>query len=91
MEFLSAIRLNHLYSKDQILTEYINRVDYGYLNYGLKSAAEYYFGRSPKDLTKAEQIALLILPKDARKYDPYNKPKSFHERFETVVSILVKK
>ncbi len=91
MEFLSAIRLNHLYSKDQILTEYIGRVDYGYLNYGLKSAARYYFNRDPLDLTRAEQIALLILPKDSRKYDPYKKPKSFRERFETVVSILVKK
>lgn len=88
MEFMYAVRLNHLYSKDGILTEYINRVDFGYLNYGLKSAAKYYFDREPKDLTKAEQIALLILPKDSKQYDPYRKPKSFRSRFEKVVDIL---
>ena len=58
------------------------------MNHGLKSAAKYYFGREPKNLTKAEQIALLILPKDSRQYDPYRKPKSFRSRFEKVVGIL---
>lgn len=78
-----------MYSKEEILTQYIDRVDFGYLNYGLKSAAKYYFDREPKDLTKAEQIALLILPKDSKKYDPHRKPKSFRSRFETVVGMLV--
>ncbi len=85
-----ALRLNQIYSKDQILTEYINRVNFGYLNYGLKSAAKYYFNRTPNDLTKAEQIALLVLPKDPKKYDPYNKPKLFQQRFHHVVTTLQK-
>lgn len=65
-------------------------MDYGYLNYGLKSGAKYYFGRLPKDLTKAEQIALLILPKDSDKYNPYKKPKNFRTRFESVTGILLR-
>ena len=89
LEFLYAIRLNHMFSKDAILTEYINRVDFGYMNHGLKPAANYYFGREPTDLTQAEQIALLILPKDSKKYDPYRKPKNFRARFEEVVKILI--
>ncbi len=59
------------------------------MNYGLKSGAKYYFDKSPKDLTKAEQIALLILPKDSKSYDPYKKQKNFRTRFEAVTNILV--
>ncbi|MDD5376744.1 MAG: transglycosylase domain-containing protein [Candidatus Gracilibacteria bacterium] len=91
LEFLYAIRLNRLYPKDRILTEYIDRVGFGYLNQGLGSAAKYYFGREPKNLTKAEQIALLILPKDSRRYDPYKKPQTFRSRFEFIVDVLEKK
>lgn len=60
------------------------------MNYGLKSAAKYYFRKSPENLTEAEQIALLILPKDSKKYDPYKKPKNFRTRFEIVTEILTK-
>lgn len=88
LEFLYAMRLNHLLIKEQILTEYINRVHFGHMNYGLGSAAWYYFDREPMHLTKAEQLALLILPKDPTKYDPYKKPKNFHTRFEEVVRTL---
>jgi len=88
LEFLYALRLNHIFSKDQILTGYINRVAFGSMNYGLKSASKYYFDREPRNLTKAEQIVLLIIPKDSQKYNPYQKPKSFRTRFETVTGIL---
>jgi membrane peptidoglycan carboxypeptidase len=60
------------------------------MNYGLKSAARYYLNREPKDLTKAEQIALLVLPKDSKRYDPYDKPKNFRTRFENIVHTLLK-
>lgn len=79
-----------MYSKNQILTEYINRVNFGYLNYGIKSAAKYYFNQEPRNLTHAEQLALLTLPKDPKKYDPYNKPKNFQTRFEGIVNTLMK-
>jgi membrane peptidoglycan carboxypeptidase len=63
-------------------------VAFGSMNYGLKSASKYYFDREPRNLTKAEQIALLIIPKDAQKYNPYQKPKNFRTRFETVTQTL---
>ena len=58
------------------------------MNYGLKSAAKYYFDQEPKNLTHAEQIALLLIPRDPKKYDPFNKPKNFRERFEAVTNTL---
>jgi penicillin-binding protein 1C len=65
-------------------------VYYGYLNYGLTSASRYYFAKEPKNLTKAEQIALLILPKDPKKYNPYKESKAFKERFSLVIKTLKK-
>lgn len=88
LEYIYAIRLNHILSKKEILTRYINRVEFWYLNHWLLSASKYYFNREVKELTKAEQIALLSLPKDPRNYDPYKKPKNFRLRFENVVHIL---
>lgn len=90
LEFLYAIRLNHLYTKDEILEKYLNQVSYGYLNYGLSSASHYFFTKDPENLTKAEQIALLVIPKDAHKFDPYKNPKAFRSRFEKVVAYLQK-
>lgn len=90
LEFVYAVRLNHLYTKEEILTSYIDRVYYGYLNYGLTSASRYYFAKEPKNLTKAEQIALLILPKDPKKYNPYKESRAFKERFSLVIKTLKK-
>ena len=64
-------------SKEAILTGYINRIGFGYLNYGLRSASLYYFAKEPKSLTQAEQIALLVIPKNPNIYDPYKHPKAF--------------
>lgn len=89
LEFMYAVRINHLLTKNQILTEYLNRVGFGYMNYGLKSASIYYFDKEPKNLTRAEQIALLSLPKDPRKYDPYKQPRQFRARFELLTKTLV--
>lgn len=83
------MRINHLLSKEQILTEYLNRVGFGYMNYGLKSASKYYFDKEPSNLTQAEQIALLSLPKDPRKYDPYKQPRNFRARFELLIKTLI--
>lgn len=88
LEFLYAMRLNWKLNKDEILKEYINSVYYGYLNYWLESAANYYFGKNSLNLTQAEQIALLILPKDSTKFDPYKNPKVFKERFDKICDYL---
>lgn len=55
---------------------------------GLGSASRFYFGHTPQNLTHAEQIALLALPKNPELYDPYASPFSFRERFQSIVAIL---
>lgn len=89
-EFYLAIVLNTQYSKDDILEYYLNNIYFWYLNYGVRSASYYYFNKDIKNLTKAEQIGLLILPKNPSKYDPYTKEINFKNRFNKVVEYLNK-
>ncbi len=73
-------------SKEAIITAYVNRIGFWYLNFGLRSASLYYFGKEPKNLTQAEQITLLVIPKNPNIYDPYTHQKAFRERFEMITS-----
>ncbi|MDQ7022903.1 MAG: penicillin-binding transpeptidase domain-containing protein, partial [Candidatus Gracilibacteria bacterium] len=61
---------------------------YGYLNYGIESASKYHFDKSVVNLTKAEQIAILILPKNPSKYDPYRNISNFKIRFKKITNYL---
>lgn len=81
LESLYAIRINHILTKEEILTEYVNRIGFGYMNFGLRSASLYYFGKEPKHLTEAEQVALLIIPKNPNVYDPFLHPVAFQKRY----------
>ncbi len=57
-EALVAFEIERRYSKDQILTMYVNEIYLGHGNYGFEAAARYYFGKGVKDLTLAEAALL---------------------------------
>lgn len=80
-EFLLALLLNTKYSKEEILEKYLNSIYFWYLNYWFESASHFYFWKSLKNLTKAEQIALIVIPKNSEKYDPYKNKSNFERRF----------
>ncbi len=89
-EFYLSLALNKHYSKDEILTNYLSNIYFGYLNYWIKSASNYYFWKDLENLTKAEQIALISLPKNPKKYDPYKNRQEFKTRFKSVTTSLLK-
>jgi len=89
-EFYMALALNKKYSKDEILEFYLNNIYYWHLNYWINSASHYYFWKHINNLTKAEQLALLIIPKNIFKYDPYNNISNFWDRFEKIAKYLEK-
>ncbi len=70
VEALTALRLEQVWSKEQILAAYLNRVDFGNLNLGLAAAADYYFGKPVSDLSEAEAALLAGLPRNPRKLNP---------------------
>ncbi len=62
-EMILALRLEKLYSKEEILTYYINQVFFGSGAYGVEAAARRYFGKHAKDLTLSESAMLVgVLP-----------------------------
>lgn len=62
-EAVVALKLETVYSKDDLMLTYLNRVYLGYGNYGFEDAARFYFGKPAKDLTLSEAATLVgILP-----------------------------
>ena len=71
-ELILAIELERMYSKDEILTMYLNQSPYGGRRNGVESAAKTYFGKSAKDLTLAESALLAAIPNNPGVLNPYN-------------------
>lgn len=71
-ELILAIELERMYSKDQIITMYLNQSPYGGRRNGVESAAQTYFGKSAKDLTLAESALLASIPNNPAVLNPYN-------------------
>lgn len=71
-ELILAIELERMYSKDEIITMYLNQSPYGGRRNGVESAAKTYFGKSAKDLTLAESALLAAIPNNPGVLNPYN-------------------
>lgn len=71
-ELILAIELEKMYSKEQIITMYLNESPYGGRRNGIESAAQTYFGKSAKELNLAESALLAAIPNNPAVLDPYN-------------------
>lgn len=71
-ELILAIELEKMYSKEEIITMYLNQSPYGGRRNGVESAAQTYFGKSAKDLTLAEAALLASIPNNPAVFNPYN-------------------
>jgi penicillin-binding protein 1A len=71
-EAILSIEAERVYSKDQILTMYLNESPYGGRRNGVESASQTYFGHAAKDLTLAEAALLAAIPQSPTLYNPYN-------------------
>ena len=85
LEAARALRLEQLWSKEQILAAYLNRLDFGNLNIGVESAADYYFGKPLADLSDAEAAFLAGLPKNPTRLNPYTNVAQAKQRQATVL------
>jgi len=61
-EYFLAKKIERLYSKDEILSLYVNVINYGEGCFGIQSASEHYFSKSPNELSDSEAILLSGLP-----------------------------
>jgi membrane peptidoglycan carboxypeptidase len=74
-ELILAVELEREYSKDDILTGYLNIAPYGGQEYGVESAARDYFQTDAKDLTLAQATMLAAIPQSPSFYSPYGSSK----------------
>ena len=87
-EAILAIQLEHEYTKDEILTFYLNRISLGESSFGIQAAAKTYFGEDLKNL-KPDQVALLAgLPQAPSRYNPYIHPDAAKNRRTIVLGVM---
>ncbi len=87
-ELLLAFWLEHKFTKDQILTLYINRVYLGSGTYGLEAAANRYFGKSARDLSLKEAAVLAGMLKAPSRYNPISSAERAQERAKVVLQLM---
>jgi 1A family penicillin-binding protein len=90
-ELVIAVAIEQRYTKDEILTMYLNSVFYGDNSFGIEEASKTYFDKKPADLDLAESAMLIgVLPAPSA-YSPITgDPKLAKERQATVLSRMVK-
>ncbi len=73
-EAILSIRLEMIFTKDEILGFYLNQIYYGHGSYGVEAAAQTYFGKHVQDMTLEECAMIAGLPKAPNNYSPYRYP-----------------
>jgi penicillin-binding protein 1A len=89
-EWLTAIKLERNFTKEEILTMYFNTVDYGNNTYGINTAAQSYFSKSPDSLNVQESAVLVGLQKATTTYNPIRNKKRSQERRNVVIAQMQK-
>ena len=79
-EAILSVRLELVFTKDEILEMYLNQIYYGHGSYGVEAAARTYFGKGVADISIAECALIASLPKAPNHYSPYKDPKRARKR-----------
>ena len=87
-EWIVATKLEMVFSKEDILTMYLNTVDFGNNSFGIKTASAKYFGTTPDRLTYEQAAILVGLLKATSSYNPQKNPKNCLERRNTVLDVV---
>ncbi len=79
-EMILALRIEQRYTKQEILSLYLNQIYFGSGAYGVEAASQIYFGKHAKDLNIAECALLAGLPRSPKYYSPFKSPLSAEGR-----------
>lgn len=89
-EWITALKMNYFFEKDEILTLYLNAVDFGDNTFGIKLASEHFFSKDPKDLQIHESAMLIGGLKATNSYNPIRKPENALKRRNVVLGQMLK-
>ena len=84
-----AMQLERRNTKQEILTYYVNKVYMSNGNYGMKTAANAYYGKELKDLSIAQAALLAGMPQAPNQYDPYTQPEAAQRRRDIVLGEML--
>jgi transglycosylase len=87
-EVFLAYLMEHYYSKDEIITMYLNTIYYGTDYYGIKSASEGYFNTEPKDLNLSQAAVLAGIPQAPSYFNPVSNIDATKQRQRTVLTLM---
>lgn len=85
-EWITAIKLEYNYTKEEIAAMYLNTVAYGSNAYGIKSAAHTFFGKEPNELNVQEAAVLVGVVNAPTRYSPVRNPENSLKRRNLVIS-----
>ena len=84
-EWITALKLEYNYTKEEIATMYLNTVEYGSNAYGIKSAAQTFFGKEPHELAVQEAAMLVGVVNAPTRYSPVRNPENALNRRNLVL------
>lgn len=88
-EWITAVKIELFYSKEEILTKYLNTVDFGSNSFGIYTAAKTYFRSKPSELNYEQSATLIGLLKATTYYSPIQNPEQSKKRRNVVLQNLV--
>ena len=89
-EALWAMRLELHLTKEEILTQYLNRIPFGNGTFGIEAASQLYFARRTQFLSLGQAAVLAAIPRGPTAYDPYRRPARLEARRRWVLDRLVR-
>lgn len=84
-----SLQIEQEYTKDEILTFYLNKLFYSNNIYGAKTAAKTFFNKELKDLSISEAALLAGIPQAPSKFDPYTNPSAAQKRRDVVLNVML--
>lgn len=90
IEWVIAVKLERYYTKEEIITMYLNKYDFGYNAVGIKTASQVYFGKEPKELKPEEAAMLIGMCKNSSLYNPRRRADLTRDRRNVVLSQMEK-
>ncbi|HTG01084.1 MAG TPA: PBP1A family penicillin-binding protein [Nitrospirota bacterium] len=88
-EMALALKIEQRYTKNEILTMYLNQIYFGNGAYGIEAASQIYFGKAARDLSVAECALLAGLPRSPKYYSPFKAPEQAKMRRAYVLNRMV--
>lgn len=85
-EMITAFKLERAYTKEEIITMYLNTYDFGYNAHGIRAASEVYFGKAPEQLTIEEGATLVGMCNNSSYYNPVRRNEKTRNRRNLVLA-----